>query len=832
MLRQDVVQKLMHHSGLIFSIAATNNGRPSKRFFPATCYATLKALGVYNDINEWTCKVPLAKNFGKSFSGLALTGVDDDNDDTKNGKMNLARSLACLVQESDNVLEQNSKPKTRLEVKRFLEMHIKKKVKEQYTNGKFHDLLAKVIADPNTLKDAYNCIKVTSNVDLIVDGGNLSFESVAKDLFYGNFDVEANTYSISTKGAKAKKEELVFSKLNLRVVQEAIRVVLEVVYRPHFSKISHGFRSGRCHWSALRYISKGIPCPDWWFTLHVRKKVDDSILTKLLSSMEEKIEDPRLFSIIRNMFDARVLNMEFGAFPKGHGLPQEGVLSPILMNIYLDLLDREIFRMSMRYEALDSKHSEEHASHTKLRHWFRRQMNGHHVQQQNVVENSGLRLHCCRFMDEILFAISGPKEVATAFKSDVEKYLKNSLYLDVDNQNDFLACSDPHGVKFLGTLIKWDLKETSAVRVVHKLKEKVRLFTEQRQESWDMGTIRIGRKWLGHGLKKVKESEIKHLADSNSILSQISSHRKSGTKTDHWYKILLKIWIQDANIGNVENEEIILAKHIVEPALPQELRNSYHEFQKRAKEYISVETASTLALLSGSSSSPDCVFIFKTLAPTNFIKKRLFRYGLINRDGYACTCHLLIVLDDDQIINWFSGIVRRWLRWYKECDNYNEVKLMISSQIRLSCIRTLAAKYRIHETEIGRKFDLALSRIPSTQEIELEEANNELASQESKLDGALTYGINYSGLCLVSLARMVSPSRPCNCFVIGCSVAVSRIYRLHVMERQKFPGWKTGFSSSIHPALHRRKLGLCKQHLNDLFLGDISLQAIDFGAWR
>ncbi|XP_073315902.1 nuclear intron maturase 4, mitochondrial [Primulina huaijiensis] len=831
MLRQEVVQKLMHHSGIILWIAVTNIGRPIKRYFPATFYTTRKALGLYNDASEGTYKVALAKNLGKSSSRSAFTGAGDDKDHIENGKMNLASSLACLVQESDYVLEQKSKPKTRLEVKKFLEMRIKKKVKEQYTNGKFHDLLAKVIADPNTLKDAYDCIKVTSNVDLVVDSGNLSFESVAKDLAHGKFDVEANTYSISTKGAKIKKEELVFSKLYLRVVQEAIRVVLEVVYRPDFSKISHGFRSGRCHLSALKYISKGIPCPDWWFTLHIRKKVDDSILTKLISSMEEKIEDPRLFSIIRSMFDARVLNMEFGDFPKGHGLPQEGVLSPILMNIYLDLLDREIFRMSMRYEAFDSTHSEELAS-TKLRHWFRRQMKGDHVQQKIVVENSGVRVHCCRFMDEIFFAVSGPKEVATAFKSDIEKYLKNSLYLEVDNQNDFLASSDPHGVKFLGTLIRRDLKETSAVRIVHKLKEKVRLFSEQKRECWDMGTIRIGRKWLAHGLKKIKESEIKQLADTTSILNQISSHRKSGMKTDHWYKVLLKIWMQDANAGNAENEEIILAKHIVEPALPQELRDSYHQFQKRAKEYISLETASTLALLSGSSSSPDRVFILKTLAPTNFIKKRLFRYGLTNREGYARTCHLLIVLDHDQIIDWFSGIVRRWLRWYRECDNYNEVKLMISNQVRLSCIRTLAAKYRIHETEIEKKFDLSLSRIPSTQEIELEETNNELASQESTLDGAVTYGINYSGLCLVSLARMVSPSRPCNCFVIGCSAVVTHIYRLHIMERQKFPGWKTGFSSSIHPALHRRKLGLCKQHLKDLFLGDISLQAIDFGAWR
>jgi len=99
-------------------------------------------------------------------------------------------------------------------------------------------------------------------------------------------------------------------------------------------------------------------------------------------------------------------------------------------------------------------------------------------------------------------------------------------------------------------------------------------------------------------------------------------------------------------------------------------------------------------------------------------------------------------------------------------------------------------------------------------------------------DEALMYGISYSGLCLLSLARVVTQSRPCNCFVMGCPSPAPDVYTLHVMERQKFPGWKTGFSSCIHPSLNKRRIGLCKQHLKDLYLGHISLQSIDFGAWK
>ena len=105
------------------------------------------------------------------------------------------------------------------------------------------------------------------------------------------------------------------------MIQEAIRVVLEVVYRPHFSKISHGCRSGRGHLSALRYVCKEIPNPNWWFTICMNKEADYEILSKLISEMKEKIEDAQLFSFIHSMFKVGVLKLDFGGFPKGHGLP-------------------------------------------------------------------------------------------------------------------------------------------------------------------------------------------------------------------------------------------------------------------------------------------------------------------------------------------------------------------------------------------------------------------------------------------------------------------------------------------------------------------------------
>lgn len=742
------------------------------------------------------------------------------------GKKTLATNLASLLEESFEVDERKSR--SRMELKRSLEFRVKKRVKEQYVNGKFQNLLGKVIANPETLQDAYNCIRLNSNVNMTLNNDTISFGSVAEELFYGNFDVNANTISISTRGMK--KEVLVLPNLKLKVIQEAIRIVLEVVYRPHFSKISHGCRSGRGHFTALKFIKKDIRAPNWWFTVLVKKKLDTRILDKLISVMEEKIEDPGLFSIFRSMFESQVLNLEFGGFPKGHGLPQEGILSPILMNIYLDLFDREFCRLSMKYEALNLDSQSNPKSQSKLRSWFRRNLKANDSSCKDE-ENFGSRVHSCRFMDEIFLAASGSKDVALSFKSEILSYVRNYLLLDVDDESELLPCDGPHGIQFLGTLVRRTVKETPATKAIHKLKEKVELFAVQKQEAWNVGTVHIGKKWLAYGLKKVKESEIKHLADPESVLSQISHFRKAGMETDHWYKHLLKIWMQDIKAKAAECEDTILSKYVAEPALPQELRNSFYEFQRRAEEYVSSETASTSALLRSSESSTEPIIVTQIIAPVNAIRKCLLRYGLATTKGYPRASSCLILQDDTQIIDWFSGIVRRWFRWYSEFDNFCDIKFLICDHVRESCIRTLASKYQIHESEIGKKFDAELSCIPSSEDVEQEMVNDE-NSNVFENDEALMYGISYSGLCSLSLARMVSQSRPCTCFVTGCLAPAQSVYTLHVMERQKFPGWRTGFSISIHPSLNRRRFGLCKQHLKDLYLGQISLQSIDFGSWN
>lgn len=762
----------------------------------------------------------------RAVSGYSTLEARDN--DTVNGRSTLAEDLAFLVEETAEANDKVEKPKTRAELKRSFELQIKKRVKEHFVNGKYHDLLRKVVANPDTLSDAYNCIRLSSNVEPLVDVENMSFDCVGRELQEGSFDVKANTFSISTKGVK--KEVLVLSNLRLKIIQEAIRIALEVVYRPHFSKISHGCRCGRGRSSALRYISKEIKDPDWWFTILISKEVEGPVITKLTSILEDRVDDQSLFALINSFIDAKVLNLQFGGYPKGQGLPQEGVLSPILTNIYLDLLDRELYRLCMKYEALDpTSYDDQTERKSNLRRWFRKDLDKNvDVKQKTCVT----RLHACRYMDEIFVSVSGSKEIAEKIKSDIEDFLRGYLILDIEKQSDVLPCDGTSSIQFLGVLLRNNVNKSPAVRAVHKLKDKVEMFASQKQEAWDAGTVRIGKKLLGHGLKKVKESEIKHLADPNSTLVQISDNRKDGMKTDHWFKELLKIWMQDVNAKAADSEDRILSKYIAEPVVPQALYDSFHEFQSQAQKYVMMETSKIIELHSDNHLSTESTVTTECSVPLTNITKRLRRYGLTTAEGYPRTSRLLVLLDSDQVIDWFAGLTRRWCMLYSEFSNFQEIKNFISYQLRKSCIRTLAGKYRIHEDEIEKKFDSELVRIPCTIGAQEDEDFKKSESVICDNDEALFYGISNSGLCLLSLARVVSEARPCDCFVIGCAAPAPKVYTLHVMERQKFPGWITGFPGCIHPSLNNRRMGLCNKHLKDLFLGNISLQSIDFGAWK
>src|SRR5246127_4738877 len=127
-----------------------------------------------------------------------------------------------------------------------------------------------------------------------------------------------------------------------RFVQQAVMQVLQRRWNPTFSQHSYGFRPRRSAHQAVaqaqQYIAQGY---GWVVDLDLEKFFDRVNHDKLMGQVAKRVEDKRLSKLIRAFLNAGV--MENGLVsPSVEGTPQGGPLSPLLSNLVLDELDREL----------------------------------------------------------------------------------------------------------------------------------------------------------------------------------------------------------------------------------------------------------------------------------------------------------------------------------------------------------------------------------------------------------------------------------------------------------------------------------------------------------
>jgi len=134
-----------------------------------------------------------------------------------------------------------------------------------------------------------------------------------------------------------------------RFIQQAVTQVLQRRWDRTFSDHSYGFRPGRSAHQAVaqaqQYIAEGH---GWCVDLDLEKFFDRVNHDKLMGQIAKRVEDKRLLKLIRAFLNAGV--MENGLVsPSVEGTPQGGPLSPLLSNLVLDELDRELERRRHRF---------------------------------------------------------------------------------------------------------------------------------------------------------------------------------------------------------------------------------------------------------------------------------------------------------------------------------------------------------------------------------------------------------------------------------------------------------------------------------------------------
>ncbi|XQY90959.1 group II intron reverse transcriptase/maturase [Metabacillus sp. HB246100] len=134
-----------------------------------------------------------------------------------------------------------------------------------------------------------------------------------------------------------------------RFIQQAIAQVLNKEFDPSFSKQNYGFRPNKRGHDAVRqaklYIKEGYR---WVVDIDLEKFFDKVNHDRLMRTLSLRIDDPKVLRLIRRYLQSGV--MEKGLVsPNTEGTPQGGPLSPLLSNIVLDELDKELESRGLRF---------------------------------------------------------------------------------------------------------------------------------------------------------------------------------------------------------------------------------------------------------------------------------------------------------------------------------------------------------------------------------------------------------------------------------------------------------------------------------------------------
>jgi RNA-directed DNA polymerase len=129
-----------------------------------------------------------------------------------------------------------------------------------------------------------------------------------------------------------------------RLIQQALHQVLQPIFEPTFSAASYGFRPGRSAHQAVcqarQYVAQG---KRWVVDMDLEKFFDRVNHDLLLSKLAAKIGEARVLTLIRRYLEAGMM-VDGLVQPRTEGTPQGGPLSPLLSNILLNDLDRELER--------------------------------------------------------------------------------------------------------------------------------------------------------------------------------------------------------------------------------------------------------------------------------------------------------------------------------------------------------------------------------------------------------------------------------------------------------------------------------------------------------
>ncbi|CAN5878244.1 group II intron reverse transcriptase/maturase [soil metagenome] len=322
------------------------------------------------------------------------------------------------------------------------------------------------------------------------------------------------------KPGSAKLRRLGIPTVADRVVQGALKLVLEPIFEADFEPCSYGFRPRRRPHDAIAEIHNlASNSYEWVLDADITACFDEIDHTALTGRVRDRIADKRVLTLVKAFLKAGILSEDQVYRDNNAGTPQGGILSPLLANIALSVLDEqfaEAWRTTMATRA-DRSRRRRHGEPT---------------------------YRLVRYADDFVVMVSGTRAHVETLRADVEAALA-PMGLRLSEEKTRIAHID-EGFDFLGFRIRRDTKRGSKRRYVYtypskkalaSIKRKMRAVTKQgtnnplssllRQLN---GMLRGWTNYFRHGVSNATFCYLRHFVWWRAVAWLRKKHRRANWK--------------------------------------------------------------------------------------------------------------------------------------------------------------------------------------------------------------------------------------------------------------------------------------------------------------
>jgi len=317
-----------------------------------------------------------------------------------------------------------------------------------------------IICDPQVLKAGYT--KLMSNPASMTPGAdemNLNnlrineqyFMDLAYELKMERYQPKPTKRVIIAK-TDGKTRPLSIPVIEDRIVQYALLYVLEAVFEKTFSDRSHGYRPNREAHTTCKTIRKwnGV---SWFIEGDIVNYFDTINHNKLIEIINLQIKDQQIIDLLWKFLRAGVV-IDNQYQVTTIGVPQGGIISPILSNIYLHCFDMYIDKLKQELDT--EKTSEPNPEYVSVKSMLRSKKEVDKKRGYKELRNikstirTGLKLFYVRYADDWLLGILGSKKDATKIREKIKIFLKEKLDLELSIEKTKITHASKEKVQFLG----------------------------------------------------------------------------------------------------------------------------------------------------------------------------------------------------------------------------------------------------------------------------------------------------------------------------------------------------------------------------------------------